>query len=199
MDGGTGSNSTSEKLEMKGEKVDVGSITNSVKEEMKEVKERMSKFGKETKEFAQEKGKVMGAEVGHAVRRTRGTLGNIIVFLVKAFAYFVIGCVVLGLVVALFSFGVIAVGLFPLKDFVLNNGWQTFYAWGSLLFFIGVPIVGIITWMIRRIAKLKGKNNLMRYSFLALWLLGVFCFVSLIVSVGRDFRSTSTVNDVEPL
>lgn len=190
-------NTTSEKLEMKGEKVDVDSITNSVKEEMKEVKQRMNKFGKETKEFAQEKGKIMSAEMGHAVRRTRGTLGNIILFLVKAFAYFVIGCVALGLVVALCSLGVVAVGLFPLKDFVLDNGWQSFYAWGSLLFFVGVPIVGIITYIIRRIAKIKNKSNLMRYSFLALWLFGIFCFVSLIVSLGRDFRSTSSINEVE--
>ena len=38
----------------------------------------------------------------------------------------------------------------------------------------------------------------MRYSFLAFWLLGLFCFISLIVSVGRDFKSSSIIND-EPI
>src|SRR6185295_19921209 len=59
----------------------------------------------------------------------------------------------------------------------------------------GVPVIGIITFIIRRIAKIKSNNNLMRYSFLALWLLGIFCFVSLIFSVGRDFKSTNTINE----
>ncbi len=39
--------STAEKLEMKGEKVDMNSIKNSVMEEMKGVQQRAEKFGKE--------------------------------------------------------------------------------------------------------------------------------------------------------
>ena len=55
---------TSEKLEMKGERVDLNSIKNSVKEEMKGVKERISVVGKEGAEF----GKRMGEEFTHAAR-----------------------------------------------------------------------------------------------------------------------------------
>ncbi len=187
--------STSEKLEMKGEKVDLNSIKNSVIEEMKDVQQRMGKMGKEAKEFAQQKGQMLGSEIGYAAKKTGRSFGDIIVFLVKAFGYFIIGCVALSLIVLLFSVAVVAIGLFPLKGYILNDGWQSIYAWGSLLFFIGIPVIGIITFIIRRFAKIKSKNNLMRYSFLALWLLGVFCFVSLIVSVGRDFRSANTINE----
>ncbi len=187
--------STSEKLEMKGEKVDLNSIKNSVMGEMKEVQQRMEKLGKEAKDFAQERGKTFGSEVGYAAKRTGRSLGDIIVFLVKALGYFIIGCVALALIVALFSLAIAAIGLFPLKAYLLNDGWQSLYAWGSLLFFIGIPVVGVITFIIRRIAKIKSNNNLMRYSFLALWLLGIFCFISLIVSVGRDFKSVNTINE----
>jgi phage shock protein PspC (stress-responsive transcriptional regulator) len=187
--------STSEKLEMKGEKVDLNSIKNSVMGEMKEVQQRMEKLGKEAKDFAQERGKTLGPEISYAARRTGRSLGDVIVFLVKAFGYFIIGCVALALIVALFSLAVAAIGVFPLKAFLLNDGWQSAYAWGSLLFFIGIPVVGVITFIIRRIAKIKSNNNLMRYSFLALWLLGIFCFISLIVSVGRDFKSVNTINE----
>lgn len=34
----------------------------------------------------------------------------------------------------------------------------------------------------------------MRYSFIGLWILGIVCFVSLLTSVGRDFRSVSSIN-----
>ncbi len=67
--------STSEKLEMKGEKVDLNSIKNSVVEEMKGVKERVNKLGKEAGNIAKEKGQEIGsgnALCSKAHRRSTG-------------------------------------------------------------------------------------------------------------------------------
>jgi phage shock protein PspC (stress-responsive transcriptional regulator) len=186
---------TSEKLEMKGEKVDLNSIKNSVVEEMKGVKERVTKLGKEAGSIAKEKGGDLGQEVHFAAKRTSGALGNIIVTLFKIFAYCVLGCIALGLIVALFSLAVVSIGLFPLKAFVLTDGWQSVLAWGTLIFFIGVPVIGVITVIIRRIAKVKSSNKMIRFSFIGLWVLGIVCFVSLIGSVGNDFRRTSSINE----
>ena len=66
---------TAEKLEMKGEKVDMNSIKNSVVEEMKGVQQRAEKFGKEARAFAEEKGKTMGAEMKTVARRSRQVVG----------------------------------------------------------------------------------------------------------------------------
>ncbi|MEO8769731.1 MAG: PspC domain-containing protein [Ferruginibacter sp.] len=189
--------STTEKLEMKGEKVDMNSIKNSVVEEMKGVQQRAEKFTKEAKTFAQDKSKTFGAEVGGVARRSGRSLGDIIVLLFKIFAYFILGCIGFGFVVGLFAFGIFSIGLFPLKDFVLTDGWQNIFAWGTLIFFIAAPIIGIITWIVRKIAKIKSNRKTMRLSFLALWLIGLFCFISLIVSVGRDFKSVNSLNEQE--
>ena len=186
---------TSEKLEMKGEKVDLNSIKNSVVEEMKGVKERVNKLGMEAGNIAKERGGEIGKEMQYAAKRTSGALGNIIVTLFKVFAYIVLGCIALSLIVALFSIAIVSIGLFPLKEFVLTDGWQSVLAWGTLIFFIGVPVVGVITFIIRRIAKIKSRNRMMRFSFLGLWILGIICFVSLIGSVSNDFRRTSSVNE----
>ena len=78
---------------------------------------------------------------------------------------------------------------------MLNDGWQSVLAWGTLIFFIGVPVVGVITFIIRRIARIKSRNRMMRFSFLGLWFLGIICFVSLISSLGNDFRRTSSINE----
>jgi phage shock protein PspC (stress-responsive transcriptional regulator) len=186
---------TAEKLEMKGEKVDMNTIKNSVMEEMKGMQQRAEKFGQEAKVLAEEKGKVMSAEMAPLVRRTGRSLGDIIVLLFKIFAYFIIGCIAIAVVVALFGFGIVSIGMFPVKDFVLTDGWQNAFAWGTLIFFIAVPIIGIITWIIRRVAKIRTNSRLMRTSFTAMWLLGVICFIGLITSVGKDFRSNSTINE----
>ena len=178
---------TSEKLEMKGERVDLNSIKNSVKEEMKGVKERIAVAGKEGAEF----GKKVGEEFTYVAKRTRTSLGDIIVVLVKIFLYFLLAI----FAVMSFGFAIAATGIFPFKDYLLNAGWQNVLAWGTLLFMIYVPVIGIITWIIRRIAKIRSNSRMMRWGFFILWVVGVICFISLIVSLSRDFRSLNNLNE----
>ncbi len=190
-------NSTAEKLEMKGEKVDMNSIKNSVMEEMKGVQQRAEKFGQEAKTFAQDRSRTFGSEVTSVARRGSRSFGDIIAFLFKIFAYFILGCIGFAVVVALFAFGIAAIGLFPLKDFVLTEGWQNVFAWGTLIFFIATPIIGIITWIIRRLAKIKTNRRAMRWSFAALWFIGLLSFIALLSSVARDFKSSGSLIDQE--
>jgi phage shock protein PspC (stress-responsive transcriptional regulator) len=178
---------TSEKLEMKGERVDLNSIKNSVKEEMKGVKERITVAGKEGAEF----GKKMGDEFVHAAKRTRTSLGDIIVALVKIFLYFILAMFAL----TAFGIAIAATGIFPFKDYLLQQGWQNLLAWGTLIFFIYVPVIGIITWLIRRIAKIKSNSKMMRIGIISLWTLGWICFISLIASVSKDFKSMNNISE----
>lgn len=190
-------NSTAEKLEMKGEKVDMNSIKNSVAAEMKGVHERAMKFGKEAATVAGERGKVFGAEAGMAARRGSRSLGDIIIFIIKLFGYIILGIVGLALIIALFGFGIAAVGLFPLKNFLLTEGWQNALAWGTLLFFIIAPMIGVITWIIRKITKVKKGSKMLRLSFTAMWILGWGCVTILLSSVSKDFRASSNMNEQE--
>jgi len=196
---------TSEKLEMKGEKVDLNSIKNSVLKEMKEVGERVGKMGQEVGErvgkmgkeagtFAKEKSADFSKEVHTVSYRTSGALGNVITTIFKIFLYFILGVIALGIIIALFAVAIVAIGLFPLKAFVLTDGWQNVFAWGTLIFFVAVPVIGIITFIIRRFARVKGSNRFMRYSFLSLWIVGIVCFISLLTSIGTDFKSLSSLN-----
>lgn len=187
--------STTEKLEMKGEKVDMNSIKNSVVEEMKGVQQRAEKFAKEASAVAGEKGQQLGAELKTVAKKSGRSLGDVIVLLVKAFAYFVIGSVVFGLVVALFALAIAAIGLFPLKAFILNDGWQSVLAWGTLLFFIAVPVIGVITWIIRRLAKMRRNSKVLTASFVCLWVLGWVCVTCLFASVAKDFKSVNNADE----
>ncbi|MEI9955355.1 MAG: PspC domain-containing protein [Ferruginibacter sp.] len=186
---------TSEKLEMKGEKVDMNSIKNSVMEEMKGVGKKAEKFGKEATGFINEKAKAVSGDMQSFSRRSRGGLGNVIAMFAKIFAYFIIGCVCFGLVMGLFGLGIFSIGVFPLKDYILKGDWENFYAWGTLILFIAVPIIGIITWLIRKIAKMKNNSKILRLTFGSLWTLGWVCIIMLIATVTRDFKSGSRLED----
>ncbi len=182
---------TSEKLEMKGEKVDMNSIKASVMEEMKGVGKKASTFGKEASSVVSEKASVVAGDVKNFAKRNRGGLGNVIAMIAKIFAYFIIGCVGFALVMALFAMAIVSVGLFPLKDFLIGGDYQNLFAWGTLIFFIAVPIIGIITWIIRKIARSKSNGKMLGFSFGAMWVIGWVCITLLIASISREFNYNS--------
>jgi phage shock protein PspC (stress-responsive transcriptional regulator) len=182
---------TSEKLEMKGEKVDMNSIKASVMGEMKGVGKKAEKFSKEASSVIAEKANAVAGDVKNFSKRNRGGLGNVIAMIFKIFAYFIIGCVGLGLIAGLFVLAVFSIGVFPLKDFIIHNDYQNLFAWGTLFFFIAVPIIGILTWIIRKIARSKSNGNILGWTFGALWVVGWVCFILLVTSIGRDFNYNS--------
>ncbi len=187
--------STADKLEMKGEKVDLNNIKTTIQGDIEGFKDRAQQFGSEMKVKAQEFGETIGkrgrqltSEAEAVTRRSRRGLGDVIALIAKIFAYFILGCILFAVVVALFSLGVAFTSLLPAKDYLIRNGWQNFFAWGTLILFIWVPVVGIITWIIRRLAKKRGNRQFIRFAFISLWMAGVICLIGLIASLRNDFR-----------
>jgi hypothetical protein len=60
-----------------------------------------------------------------------------------------------------------------------------------------VPVIGVITWIIRRLAKMKSNRSVLRFTFIGLWVIGWVCFISLLSGVVRDFRSTNNLYEQE--
>lgn len=171
-------NTTSEKLEMKGEKVDIESIKNTVITELKGVKERASKLGKEAVNTAE----------NINVKKHSGTLGKIILFSIKLFIYIILGIVGFSLAIGLFSLAIASLAVFPLKDLLIEGTWANVFAWGTLIFFIIAPVVGTITWMLRRITKSHRGSGPIRFAFGAMWALGWVCLTLFVVTVSKDFK-----------
>lgn len=185
---------TSDKLEMKGEKVDLNSIKNTIQKDMEGFGERAKEFGKEVGDKAAKVGSEIGkrgrqfsSEAGTTVRRSGSTLGNIVGLIVKIFVYFILAVVLIAIVGSLFGIGIAVTGLLPFKPYIINDGWQSILVWGTYIFFIWVPVIGIITWIIRKISKTKSNSNVMRFGFSAMWILGWICFIGLLASLRNDF------------
>jgi phage shock protein PspC (stress-responsive transcriptional regulator) len=197
----------SEKLEMRGEKVDINSIRDTVMSDLQGVKGRAQKMGKEFQASAQRMGEEMkesfssagsnvASDIRQSSRSSRG-IGNAIAILVKAFVYFILACVGFALFVALIALLGAGVGVLPVHDFLLQGSAQYFFALGSIVLFIGVPIISILVWFIRRLMKVRTHNKYLGYSFTALWLLGLFCVIGLLGSLNRGFSSQVGIrNDV---
>ena len=203
----------SEKLEMKGEKVDLESIKNKVQDEMQGVKKnftdnaskwkqdfstKATEFGQEAKETAQR----FAGEAGPALRRSGGGFGRFIVGVFKFIVFFVLGVIAIGMIAGLVALFAGFNMLLPLKDFAVNSSQIQGYAWSTLIFFIAVPVVALVQWLVRRIAGSKTKNPYIALTFGILWALGWVSAVMLVATVSKEFKRpgqiTSAVGIVQP-
>jgi phage shock PspC-like protein/membrane stress response PspC-like protein len=86
-------------------------------------------------------------------------------------------------------------GVLPFRHYILSGFWQNFFAWSTLILFIGVPIVGLLTWLIRRIIGARSKNNYLGYVFGSLWTLGWIAMIIFLSMMANNFRTRSSVED----
>ena len=190
---------TYEKMEMRGEKVDVNSIRQNVKEGMgnakdrvkqwgEEVKESAQNFGNRAKEFAGTSGKTFAREVHETARSSGRGLGHAIGVLFKAFFLFIAGAIAFGLFVGVMALIFGGIAWWPVNDFLWTSKWQQAYAWGTLIFFLLVPLAGFLTWVIRRIIGVRSRRSYLGWTFGFLWTIGWVCAILLAASVSRDFR-----------
>ena len=196
---------SSEKLEMRGEKVDLNSIRDTVKEDLegfktraerwgKEVKESAQQFGAKAKEFGQTAGaraKTFSDEAGPVARSAGSGIGHVIGVLFKAFFLVIAAIIVVALFTAIVGgiFG--GFTMFPVKDFIFEGFGQNLLAWATLILFLGVPVIALITWLIRRIMGVRSRNHYLGYVFGTLWFIGLICALVLSGSIARDFRSSA--------
>jgi phage shock protein PspC (stress-responsive transcriptional regulator) len=191
-----------EKLEMRGEKVDLESIKKTVKEDLENLKGRAEKVGGEIKERAEyygqevrQAGRNFAAETGPAARRTGSGLAHALGVLFKAFFLFVAGIIVFLCLMVLVGLLFSGVGVFPFKDFILEGPLQNLLAWSTLILFLGIPVIAILVWLIRRIMRVKSKSHYLGYVFGSLWFIGLVSAVLLAGMLFRNFRSKTSIKE----
>lgn len=194
--------SASEKLEMRGEKVNLNSIANTVKEDLEQFKVKAEKWREEVKTSAQDFGKkasshakTFSGEAGTIARRTGSGLGHAIGVLFRVFFIFIftIIAVVLFSVFIALLFGGVAIA--PLSDFILENSFQNSLVWLTIFLVFMIPLVALVTWGIRRIMGVRTKRHYLGFTFGGLWLIGLICGIILVVTVAGNFRNYARLNE----
>lgn len=201
---------SADKLEMVGEKVDLNSIKNTIQNDMEGFSKRAQSWGSDlynrnkgtnnsneaNESNNEETARTYNEDAHTSTENNRSTekrkgllyyIGRFITLTIKVFVYFILAIVGISLLAALFGIGVAATALLPLKNFILDDGAQTWSVIGAILLFVWVPIIGIVTAVIRKFAGLKKANVWVRSSFIALWIVGwvvLFYFGS---SLGNSF------------
>src|SRR5687767_3179241 len=189
-----------EKMEMRGEKVDVNTIKQNVQERSKdfgeEVKSAALNISNRAKEFADTRGKTFATEVRQAARPIGSRLGHAIGVLFKVLFLFIAGSIALvlfGLLIAAIFGGV---AWWPFNEYLWTNKWQPVYAWSTLILFLGVPLIGFLVWLIRRIIGVRTRGSYLGWIFGGLWALG---WVAVILLVSSFVKETSSLQKTNPI
>ncbi|RYY20859.1 MAG: PspC domain-containing protein [Chitinophagaceae bacterium] len=202
-----------EKLQMRGERVDLNSIRDTVKNDMgsfknraekwgEEVKQTAENFGERAKQWGQESGtyaKRFSSEAAPLARRAGSGIGHVIGVLFKAFFLFIAAIIALSLFGVLVGVLFGGFAMFPLKNFILEGTWQNILAWSTLIFFLGVPVLSLITWLVRRIVGARSKNHYLGYVFGSLWFIGLVSAITLAGMFARNFKTRSGLEDALPI
>ena len=202
-----------QKLEMRGERIDMHSIRDRVKVDMETLKGKAKSWGNEVRESAgqfKDRAAEMGtaatqqarqfaSEAAPVASKVSWGIGNLIAVLVKIFLLFIAGVIALALfavLIALFIAGYVA---FPMADYVLEGIWQPIFTWGFLLLFLGIPFVAMLTWLIRRIMGVRSKRHYLGYAFGLLFFLGIVSTFLMMGSLIGNFKYKSGTEEAVPL
>jgi hypothetical protein len=181
---------------MRGEKVDLESIKNTIKSDLESFKGKAKEMGSEMSERFQQMGKEMkqntqnwASEAGPTIRQTSNGFGHAVGVLFKAFFLFIAGCIAFALIMALAALVFRGSGVLHVKNFILEGFWQNFLAWAGFFLFLIIPVVALLTWLIRRISGTRTRRHYLGYAFMTLWVIGLFCIIVLGGMVMNNFQS----------
>src|SRR6056297_645017 len=187
---------TSQKLDMRGEPVNISNIERKVKEGFDDVAEKVKSVDYDK----------VGDKVKSSSKTFFDTIGDIILFLFKVFGKFIgILLIIIGAstLVGLF-FGLFTVGMFdavhvPGIDFyeIVNTSGAPVWVVSILLFFaVGIPFFFLLYLGLKiLVTNLKSIGNIAKFALLGLWLISVGTLIVLGIRQAAEFSYTGSVND----
>ncbi|WP_461630603.1 PspC domain-containing protein [Labilibaculum euxinus] len=185
---------TTQKLEMKGKKVNISNIEETIKDEYKEVKESFEKIRDKN-----------GPQVRDGFDRVIDFLGTALRLILKVIIILLgIGFVFAGFVTLISFIGsMIFVNSFfgPFSDFhfpgtvlphmFLDGSSITLFTIGVIVV-IGIPLLLLIFAGLKLLFNFKTNNKIIGFSALAFWILGIILLVSLSFSQIKGYMQSST-------
>ncbi|WP_108244546.1 PspC domain-containing protein [Muricauda brasiliensis] len=190
---------TSQKLDMRGEPVNISNIERKVKEGFDDVADKVKSVDYEK----------VGNRVKSSSKTFFDTIGDIILFLFKLFGKFIgIILVLVGAanLIALFI-AIVTLGAFDASNFPIIDLYNTIIeagiipVWATLLFgffAFGIPFFFVMYLGLKiLVTNLKSIGNIAKFSLLGLWLISIGALIALGVKQAAEFSYTGSVNQNE--
>jgi phage shock protein PspC (stress-responsive transcriptional regulator) len=173
-----------QKMEMYGKTIDVNTIKENVQNSMNDLKDRMQNWSEEVKQTGQR----ISHQAKTFTQNHRGGAAYVIGTVFKVFFLFIAAAIVMPFFIAFIAILFGAFAWAPVTDFLWSSDEQQTLAWGTFLFFIGAPIVGLTVGLIRKIFSIKTPGNYLNWLFGGLWTIGWVFAILFAVSISNDLK-----------
>ncbi|CAM2898019.1 PspC domain-containing protein [Flavobacterium frigoris] len=185
---------TSEKLEMTGEPVNISNIEKKVREEFENVSDKFKnvdydKYGNQIKSGAEKIGSSFGDFIMTVFKIFAKFLGVILIMTGLA--------TLMALFIGMFTLGSSSFIDFPWQGFIEAGNFTDYPIWafGLLMFFaVGIPFFFLTILGFKLLApNMKSIGNIAKYTLLALWLISVALAISIGVKQAAAFAADGRV------
>ncbi|MCH5599528.1 PspC domain-containing protein [Niabella ginsengisoli] len=195
-----------QKMEMRGQNIDVNTIKQNVQHSMGDINERLKNWGQEVKESADnlskkagEWGKSKSSDLGRQFtyvppKSNRG-IGYVFAMIFKAIFVIIGGIIAVSLLAVFITVLFSGFAFAPVNNFLWTSETQQMLGWGTLILFIGAPVVGLVIWLIRRILNVRTPGNYLNWTFGGLWAIGWICLMFFLASMSNDFKRYESVEE----
>ena len=176
-----------QKMEMRGEKINLERIRQYVSEEG--INKKMEEWGKDVELTAKQLSAKVEELAKEAKQKSRISrpLRLIGLFFKILFVLF-FGGIAIVLLIALLALLFGGIVSWPLQHYIWSSAQQQVLAWATFALFLLVPVIGFIIWLIRRLINTKAGHTFLSWTFGGLWALGWIAVVLFASSLSRDFR-----------
>nr|MBA3286100.1 PspC domain-containing protein [Nitrosopumilus sp.] len=188
-----------EKLQMRGEPVNITNIQKSAKEELEGIRKKFGDITDDTKEW----GKNAGPYVQSGGQKVANLLGDILKFLLKAILkliavfFILIGLVVIAAVlVGLFAgIGVLGIAFPIITASFFANEMQQILSYIAVILVVGIPFLALIYIGIKVLFNIPYKNRIFGSVALGLWFVGIVIASILAAQISSNFSKSEVVRE----
>lgn len=178
---------TSDKLQMRGEPVNVDSIKDFFGKSPENIRENVKDFGNVARRVAQNSGSVIGDVLKLLVKIMAAIF---IFFLLMTALILLIACMV-----AIFGIGIAGISLNSYLPYLFEGSWEQIVTYISLTLVMIIPAVILILIAVRLISSRYKVPKFIAYTLPILWVLGVLGIMAVSVFTIRDFQRTSSITE----
>ena len=192
--------STAQRLEMKGEAVNIDNISKTIKEEMQDVKENFRNY-RSNPMYAQGRSGIQ--EVGNVFVSVLKVLGTILLVLI-GLPFVIVGAVLLIVLFSLLFASHEMLNLTPLNGFdhlslFFTQGSTMTWIWIGLLIVVSIPVIMLVYALIKLVFRIKSHNHIFGPIIGGVFLIGILI---LLINGSRtfgEFNKSATITTQESL
>ncbi|MDG4945924.1 PspC domain-containing protein [Weeksellaceae bacterium KMM 9713] len=178
---------TSDKLQMRGEPVNVDSIKDFFGNSPESIRENVKEFGNDARRVAQNSGSVIGDVLKLLVK----IMAAIFIF----FLFMIALTLLIAFMVAIFGIGIAGFSLNSYLPYLFEGSWEQIVAYISFALVMIIPAVVLVLIAVRLISSRYKVPRFIAFTLPILWILGVFGLIGVSVYTLTEFQRTSSITE----